>query len=439
MSGGRDSTARRPLQRALWIALSFGALHCSSDPSEGADNDAGADDGGTEASLDADAGVVAHDGGSASLDAGTSTAPDAGTSTPTDAGAPSIRCDRAVSPSGSDANAGTLASPWQHVQKAFDSASAGQTVCLRAGTYEPAGTFNTSAYRQTFSKAGTAGSPVVFVNYAGETAVVHGTTYLEGAYVTLESASGASGALVFEGPVGSAYNDVQVSVSGAHDVLLDHVEIRLNDHHAGLFANDCSNVTLSGCYIHDNGDFGDSVDGPSGGNTWNVDQGIYWDTSSGGGNTIENCVIAGNRAYGLQLYPAGSGVTIVNNTVVGNGNSGAIVSGGTNDAFMNNIFAFNGHTAGNPQLRFSSGSGNVFDTNLTWDPSASLQGVEDEESITLSNDIVMDPGFVNESGGDYHLTASSPAIGAGIQADQPALDRDGRTRSSADLGAYAAP
>jgi hypothetical protein len=43
-------------------------------------------------------------------------------------------CPYYVSPTGSDSNAGTFSAPWQTVQKVFNTAAAGQTVCFRGGT-----------------------------------------------------------------------------------------------------------------------------------------------------------------------------------------------------------------------------------------------------------------------------------------------------------------
>src|SRR6266849_285508 len=83
-------------------------------------------------------------------------------------------CTYYLSPVGSDTNSGVIDAPWRHLQKAFDTLTAGQEACLRAGTYEPAGTFNTRSYRQTFSRTGEPGTPIVIQNYPGETAIVLG-------------------------------------------------------------------------------------------------------------------------------------------------------------------------------------------------------------------------------------------------------------------------
>jgi hypothetical protein len=47
---------------------------------------------------------------------------------------------------------------------------------------------------------------------------------------------------------------------------------------------------------------------------------------------------------------------------------------------------------------------------------------------------------MNDGSGDYHLTAASPAIGAGTQAGAPPIDFDGHFRpaSKPDIGPYQA-
>src|SRR5258708_8279527 len=110
-------------------------------------------------------------------------------------------CTYYVSPAGSDANSGAIDAPWRHLQKAFDTLTAGQAACLRAGTYEPAGTFNTRSYRQTFSRTGEPGNPIVIRNYPGETTIVLGEVVIRGSYLKL-SGSTPSGNLIFQGPLG---------------------------------------------------------------------------------------------------------------------------------------------------------------------------------------------------------------------------------------------
>lgn len=72
-----------------------------------------------------------------------------------------------VSPSGSDANGGTIGAPWKTIQHAANTVKAGATVDVRAGTYN-------ESVNIPVSGNATAGY-VVFQNYPGETAVVDGT------------------------------------------------------------------------------------------------------------------------------------------------------------------------------------------------------------------------------------------------------------------------
>ena len=63
-----------------------------------------------------------------------------------------------VSPTGNDGAAGTAAAPWRTIQHAANTARAGDTVTILAGTY---------AERVTFSASGTEGKPITFVGTRG--------------------------------------------------------------------------------------------------------------------------------------------------------------------------------------------------------------------------------------------------------------------------------
>lgn len=71
-----------------------------------------------------------------------------------------------VSPSGSDANPGTLAAPWRTVQKAASSVRAGDVVNIRGGIYRE---------RVQITVSGTAAARITFRSHPGETAVLDGT------------------------------------------------------------------------------------------------------------------------------------------------------------------------------------------------------------------------------------------------------------------------
>ena len=64
-----------------------------------------------------------------------------------------LAADRFVSPKGRDTNPGTLAAPWKTIQKAANSAKAGDNVFVRAGIYKEKVQINVS---------GTATAPFTF-------------------------------------------------------------------------------------------------------------------------------------------------------------------------------------------------------------------------------------------------------------------------------------
>ena len=358
-------------------------------------------------------------------------------------------CTHYVSSTGSDSNSGAIQTPWEHLQKAFDTLTAGQVACLRAGTYEPTGAYNTSSYRHTFSRTGEAGNPVVIRNYPGETAVVRGEVVVRGNYLKLLGTP-PSGRLIFQGPLGPDASGIkgkgasQVWLDGCHNIVLDHIEIRNNDHHAGLYVSDASDVQVLGCYVHDNGRFDVDTDG-IGEHPVNVDQGIYWAASSGT-NRIANCVLEHNRAFDLQLFAGSgriSGLTITENTIVKAMNSGVLLGKGTDGAvFAHNIVAMNSQQTRDGQIRLAQDAkNNIIDTNIVWPARSTLEGLGTSTPTGLGNVVrnlmLRDPLFVNFAGGDYHLRPGSPAIGASFWTHAESVDIDGMKRPARpSLGAY---
>src|SRR5260370_30359573 len=85
---------------------------------------------------------------------------------------PPEACTHYLSPAGSDTNSGTIRAPWKHLQKAFDTLTAGQVVCLRTGTYEPADAYNTPSYSHTISTYYQQRNPIDIRNYPREHAIV---------------------------------------------------------------------------------------------------------------------------------------------------------------------------------------------------------------------------------------------------------------------------
>jgi len=354
-------------------------------------------------------------------------------------------CTLYVSPAGSDANPGTLSAPWRTPQKAANSAAAGQTVCFRGGSYPQT---VTNGYQQTFNNSGSQGNSIVFTNYPGEIAVIQGSTRINGSYLTFRGTPQGTGScdainpcgLVFEGSQGYNIDAIDICCatnSNSNFVLFDHVEIRKATYHAGLYQEGCNNAIV-GSYVHDNGAFNANRA---------EDNGIYWSVTSPGctnGGLIANNLVENNYSKGIQLYDGGSAtspayVTVTENTSVNNGAQGAVVWGDHN-VFVNNILYGNnnlsGGAAGGAQAALYTGSANLVDHNLTFDPTGN-SGWYNPGGCCITNNKQADPLFVNPSGLDWHILTTSPAIGFSNLSHVQPVDKDNVSRGSApNTGTY---
>jgi len=356
-------------------------------------------------------------------------------------------CTLYVSPSGSDSNAGTLSAPWRTVQKAFNSATAGKTVCLRGGTY-PQYVAATSGFNQVENNSGSSGNPIVFTNYPGEVAIVQGSTRVNGSHVTFRGTPQGTGScdainpcgLVFEGSTGYVLPAVSICCAvndNPNFVLFDHVEIRKGTYHAGIYEEGCNN-TIIGSYVHDNG-LQDR----------NEDNGIYWSVTPPGctnGGLIANNLVENNYSKGIQLYDGGSTtepafVTVTENTSVNNGSVGAVVWGDHN-VFVNNVLYNNnnlsGGAAAGAQAGLYSGTNTLVDHNLTFNP-ANVSGVAwyNPGGCCITNNKQANPLFLSPSGLNWHILLTSPAIGFSNMGHIQPVDKDDVPRgSSPAAGAY---
>jgi len=287
-----------------------------------------------------------------------------------------------------------------------------------------------SGYSQTIDTSGTGTQRITITNYPGEVAILRGSTRVNGAYLTFLGTPETAPGLIFEGPNGPGSNLDLIDVMNTHDVTFDHVEIRNGNYHAGLYQYNGYNIKVLGAYIHDNGVAGS-----------NLDHGIYWDATTGGGNLIANCVIEHNAAQGIALYSSStpsqpSRVVVEENTLINNGHYG-IDLWGTGDTVVNNILAGNGTTFNSQQLGIDNGTNHIVDSNILWSSSVSLQGVYNSTGQTVTNSNLLNPLFINPASHNYHLLVGSPAISIGNPGHSQPADKDGVKRSSiSELGAY---
>ena len=206
-----------------------------------------------------------------------------------------------------------------------------------------------------------------------------------------------------------------------------------------------TNVTISGNSAGDSG------------------AGMYNDASS---PTLTNVTISGNIAsQGGGMYNEGSNPSLTNITISGNSASqgGGIYNDGSSPTLTNVTISGNSASQGggmynyqfrpvvsSPQIRNSifwgDTGGEIYNAGTPAPASYSI--VQGGYPGTGNKNV--DPLFVTavplapSSGGDLHLKAGSPALGASDSAFCPATDRDGNARrrpagTACDLGAYQMP
>ena len=313
-------------------------------------------------------------------------------------------CTKVASPNGSDAAAGTEAQPFRTVQKLADSLSAGQTGCIRAGTY---------AQSVTVARGGSSGQPVTLRSYPGEKATLVGRFVIrKGAdFVTVED-------LYLDG---RNTNKLPSPTVNANDAVFRRNDVT-NGYTAICFLLGASNVDSSVTYgraarprveqnrIHNCGRLPPT----------NHDHGIYVEGADDA--HIEGNWIYDNADHGIHLYPDAQRTTITGNVIDGNMN-GLIFSGDIGIASNGNVVERNVLT--NPKVRFNveswwpdgnpKGQGNVFRRNCVHGSARMDYGTGGINTsgggFTPSENVVVDPLYANRAEKDFRLRLDSPCRG----------------------------
>jgi hypothetical protein len=239
-----------------------------------------------------------------------------------------------VSPTGSDSNPGTQASPFATVQKANNSAAAGDTIWMRAGTYNTTGQI-------TLSKSGTSDTNRTKIwAYPGEVPVIDFSNYglassgsdnpaitVTGSWMHLK------GLEIANGKVGSSgsHSYSMLRTKGASNNTFELLNIH-NGFGPGLFIDTGTggNLILN-CDSHDNYDVnGSQGDGQNGDGF-----GVHYQTT-GPSTIIRGCRSWHNSDDGYDFIYQEVPVTIENSWATGcgygssgNGNGFKIGSSGT--------------------------------------------------------------------------------------------------------------
>ncbi|MEE4310305.1 MAG: FlgD immunoglobulin-like domain containing protein [candidate division KSB1 bacterium] len=164
--------------------------------------------------------------------------------------------------SASDANPGTLNSPWLTLRHAAKTLTAGDTVFVRDGIYHE---------HVCPERSGNANSPVVYSNYPGENPVIDGTGVIQSqnailidkSYITmigLDVRNWNDNGIWIENAAHISISDCEVHdvfygigiADGTHDFVFNRVDV----HHFDLYGFDVSPSGGADCY---NGIFNDCV------------------------------------------------------------------------------------------------------------------------------------------------------------------------------------
>jgi parallel beta-helix repeat protein len=331
-----------------------------------------------------------------------------------------VTCNKVASPTGSDTAAGTAAAPYRTALKLVSSLAAGQTGCLRAGTYVE----SIDDYTPNLT----------LTSYPGERATLKGRLYIS------DQASGTTvSSLNLDGRNASA-GSASPTITGSDVTFTDNDVTNYNTAICFMVGSpvvgQARNVVIADNNIHNCGKL------PAA----NHDHGIYLEAADG--TVIRNNWIHNNADRGIQLFPNADNSVITGNVIDSNG-EGIIFSGefvnsgvfqtsdgqGTYETSDNNLVEHNVIT--NALVRHNvesaypdgmpAGTGNAVRNNCIagahgWYAEADGSGIQKpQEGFTATNNVIADPQYVGASSGNYSLQAGSPcaSILAGANVTPP--------------------
>jgi Right handed beta helix region len=312
-------------------------------------------------------------------------------------------CDKVASPSGSDAAAGTVAAPFQTAAKLAASLSAGETGCLRGGTYRE---------DVSLRSGGTADARITLTSYPGERATLVGRFW-----VTRTASNVTISDLDLNGTNASGTNSDNLpspTING-NNVTFTGDDVT-NDHHAICFVvgsegwGVANGTVLDGNRIHDCGTL------PAN----NHEHGVYVEAAND--TQIVNNLIFDNADRGVMFYPNAQRSHVAGNVIDGNG-EGVLFSGDGGEASNDNVVEDNIITNSKIRDNVESwypdgnpvGTGNVVRNNCI------SGGVRDSGDGAVAgewgfkvgggNVLGKNPKFVDRGAKDFRLQSGSPCAG----------------------------
>ncbi len=314
-----------------------------------------------------------------------------------------------VSPTGSDSNPGTQASPFLTIQAAITAANSGDTIDIDDGTYTGVGNVDLDTNGKNLTIQSEHGAARTIIDCGGSSSADHRGFYI--------------------------HSGETVSITG----LIIKNGYESNSYGGGIYVVN-SSMTLANCIVS--------------GNTASYYGGGIYDQNNGGGLTLTltNCAITGNTAsYGGGIFNTGGGfnstnvgnvTTLTNCTIAGNTASyyGGLYSqnyngfmGGSNNSTttLTNCIVYGDTSSNNTEIYTYTGNTSAAFTVKSSD----IQGGLPLRATDGGGNIDAVPLFVSAT--DFHLLPGSPALGTGDGTSAPATDLDGLLRPVLpSMGAY---
>jgi hypothetical protein len=390
-----------------------------------------------------------------------------------------------VSPAGDDTASGAAQAPWRTLQRAARSVRAGDLVVVRPGRY--AG----FVLGWDGPQNGTAADPIVFRGEPGAVTDSRNPRTPDG--INLEGASHVviegfevlnSGSITRAGTRSVLNRGVIIRgnridnagrwgiLTGFSDDLLieNNVASRAQIEHGIYVSNACVSPVVRGNEVWGNAANGIHLNGDlsQGGNglilNALIEHNLIYDNGRQGGSGINadgvqnsrllNNLLFDNHASGISLYRIDGADGSKNNLVAHNTIVMAadarwalnIQNGSTGNTVLNNVLHNHHPSRGSIDISSDSLPGFASNYNAVMDRFSigcaartlaqwRQQTGQDQRSLVTTPDAL----FVDATGRDYHLLATSPARDAGQTRSDLREDRDGNPRpllASADIGAY---
>jgi hypothetical protein len=280
------------------------------------------------------------------------------------AGAAAAGCDLVAATNGNDRAAGTEAHPLRSPQVLADRLGAGETGCLRGGTYADR---DGEGMLIRFGHGGRRGRPLVLRSYPGERATLAG-----GVYVTRDAPDVTISRLTLDDPVPYPEHQEMTVELNAVRTTLDRLEITNRGLKTCVIMGSAGYGQARGnvirhSYFHDCGDPGNGL----------YDHAIY------AADAVRTRIV-GNRflrtaGYAVHLYPYARHNLVKGNVMFDNG-GGVIFAGEGDEASSDNVVVGNVIRNSLKRPDISSwwggkvGHGNIARRNCTGDPIADHTG-----------------------------------------------------------------